>query len=124
MKFKDIPDGSQFKTSDGDYWNSHISSILDQMKNVLTAKGHDYGSNTDRWSNFREAERLGIKPVEGAMVRLTDKYCRLFEVYKKGNKVAGETLNDTLRDFIGYSVIIMCLLHEEKLNQEEVEYGG
>ena len=72
------------------------------------------GNNPDAWSNFREVEKFGIKASEGCLTRLSDKYRRATNLLNKSGKDnVGESVYDTLIDFLAYCLILICLLNED-----------
>lgn len=69
--------------------------------------------NDDPWANFRLSLMFGITPYEGVLVRLSDKYIRMCNLLANGaNDRVGESLNDTLTDFVAYALIAICLSEE------------
>lgn len=72
----------------GDEWDLH-----DQVA-LLASKQHDYGAG-----NILEFGAVGIK------VRLFDKIARYENLHRRGADPANESLQDTLRDMIGYCIL-------------------
>lgn len=67
----------------------------------------------DPWANFRLASRLGITPVQGVFVRMTDKWSRIQSLRKdSANEQVGESLMDTIMDLAAYALIAYCLMEE------------
>ncbi len=78
--------------------------------------------NEDCLENFREARRLGITPLQGIMVRLTDKYIRACNwVRRNGDRaVKDEGLEDTLLGLANDSCLAI-LAHNEAEEKAEGE---
>lgn len=82
-----------------------IEEIFTEVRNILLKKNADYGG-----ASFD----LGIN---GNMVHIWDKARRfrsLVEKQTKGEKANFESLEDTLRDIIGYAVIGIHILENDK----------
>jgi len=73
----------------------------ERMHDLLVSKQHDYGHQ-----NILMFGHVGIA------IRMCDKIARLFTLVEDGAKPANESLLDTWRDLVGYSVIAMMLWNE------------
>lgn len=71
---------------------------MESMQDILVSKQHDYGH-----------DNINAFGIIGIAVRLSDKIARYNNLMEKTNKVAGETIIDTLMDMIGYAVIARML---------------
>lgn len=71
---------------------------IEQMQDTLVSKQHDYGHGN-----------INAFGIIGVAVRLSDKIARYNNLVGKPNKVAGETIVDTLMDMVGYAVIAKML---------------
>lgn len=101
--------------------------LLREMETLHRAKAAGYSGqdNPDTWSNFREAERLGISPLLGVLVRMGDKYRRIQNLVRDHtNEQVGESLRDTLMDLASYSLIAVCLLEEEHGKERDQRSAG
>lgn len=89
-------------------------ALLDSMRALHIAKASGYaGDDPDVWTNFREANRWGVSALDGALVRMGDKYRRAQNVYTNpANERVGEALRETLVDLAAYALIAVCLLDE------------
>jgi hypothetical protein len=90
-------------------------ALLAGMEEMHRAKAAGYSGlgAVDTWANFREAEKWGVSPFKGCMVRLGDKYRRVQNLVKDpANDKVGESILDTLQDMAAYSLIGICLLKE------------
>ena len=82
-----------------------IKIITDEVSEMLIKKNEDYGS-----ASFD----LGIN---GNMVHIYDKACRFKSLMEKANKGIEpnfESIEDTLKDLLGYAVIGLLILNKEK----------
>ena len=68
------------------------------MQDTLVSKQHDYGH-----------DNINAFGIIGVAVRLSDKIARYENLVDKPNKVAGETIVDTLMDMVGYATIARML---------------
>lgn len=76
----------------------HIDKILDDMKELLNKKNQDYGNSFhDSYVEFGI-----IAPI----VRLSDKFNRLKSL-TKCNHPNFESIEDTLKDIIGYCTLTL-----------------
>jgi predicted DNA-binding protein (UPF0251 family) len=73
----------------------------DTMHKLLVSKQHDYGHN-----NILMFGHTGIA------IRMCDKIARLFTLQADNSAPANESLVDTWRDLVGYSVIALMLWNE------------
>lgn len=90
-------------------------ALLSEAELLHRAKAAGYSGigAVDTWANFREAEKWGVTPFKGCMVRLGDKYRRVQNLVRNpANDQVGESIVDTLMDMAAYSLIGICLLKE------------
>lgn len=92
--------------------------MCDRAREIMTKKNHDYSGEKgdDPFANFRRCEAMGIcSPLQGALVRLTDKMSRVSTFAAAGKlMVTDETVDDTLIDFINYAVLCRGMILEER----------
>lgn len=91
--------------------------VLEAMKDLHIKKNAGYSGkdNPDPWANFREAEKFGVSPVQGCLVRMSDKYARLINLLKNlENDQVGENIKDTLMDLAAYALIAKCMIEDEE----------
>jgi hypothetical protein len=86
-------------------YKMYLEEELENIKRLLMAKHHDYGSN-----NLKKRGILGI------MVRLDDKMARIDNLLKNQltEAVSDEVITDTFCDIAGYAIQAILLL-ENKL---------
>jgi len=90
--------------------------LVEEMARIHQMKNQDYGGG-DPLGNFREAEKIGIEPWRGALVRLLDKYSRVTSLVN-GRQVKDENIKDTLLDLANYAVLTIVLMEEKGLDNE------
>lgn len=91
--------------------------LTEQMKDMWQRKNAGYAGedNPDPYANFRFAKLFKVTPLQGALVRMSDKYMRVANLSKNPlNDQVGENMKDTLLDLAVYSLICICLLEEEE----------
>lgn len=89
--------------------------LVESLKELHIKKNAGYSGkdNPDPWSNFREAEKFGVSPVQGCLIRMSDKYSRIITLLKNTeNEQVGESIKETLQDLAAYAMIAICLIEE------------
>jgi hypothetical protein len=89
---------------------------------LLVAKGNDYNSQQqdagDTLFNLRVCAMLGVvpSPVDGILVRLSDKLMRLVSLTRPGvvQRVKDESIEDTVIDMRNYAEYILAMVKESK----------
>lgn len=91
----------------------HVNEELTIIAELLESKNADYGGiDGDVLENIKMCQMLDICAAEqGILIRMTDKYKRLINLLKgkEGPKVKSETTTDTIRDLIGYLILLMAV---------------
>src|SRR5512139_1927021 len=75
--------------------------LLEEAKRIHFAKNAGYSGvgSRDPWKNFREAQRFGITPFKGCLVRMSDKFIRIANLVQNPEAdQVGEAIIDTLLD--------------------------
>ena len=91
--------------------------VIERARTLHVEKNAGYAGadNPDSFANFRLAQVFNISPLDGVLVRMTDKYSRLTNLRRNpANERTGESILDTLMDLVGYALIAVCLLREER----------
>lgn len=100
-------------------FNVHtVPELLDMAKELYMKKNAGYsGENSlDPHRNFRFSTLFGITPLEGCLVRMSDKFIRISNLAKcQKNEKVGENMKDTLMDLAIYALIAISLQEEEAL---------
>lgn len=99
--------------------NKRVLEIFEELVELHVAKDSDYGGN-EPLGNFKRCEVFGIPAWKGCLVRMSDKWSRLLSLVAKDgdHAVAGEGLEDTLKDLAVYSVITLALMDEANRRQD------
>jgi hypothetical protein len=92
-----------------------VDSMLELVKGMIAQKNRDYTSGSgDALFNLRDATNLGLTPMHGLALRMSDKFKRLQTFVKTGSlSVKNEGAEDVFKDLIGYSLMGLALLREQ-----------
>lgn len=96
-------------------------ALLDKMRRLHLAKDRDYSGQNEPFSNFRNANRIGVKASVGAYIRFQDKVARLENLLAMeavGEQPSNESIEDNLMDVGAYALIILCLREEERVGHD------
>lgn len=103
------------------YGHPKFKEYTEEMNRVHSEKNHDYADQSDPLSNFRIVndlvEDIPDTPFKVAFTRLIEKILRISQIAKKGNKVANESLTDSLMDGANYCVLSRILIEEYGLEK-------
>lgn len=91
--------------------NPAFTKLLSEITELHDRKNQDYARDDDPLSNFRRAQRLGVAPFVGILVRMSDKWSRLEEL-ASGKTPQNESMRDTLIDLSVYALLAIILLDE------------
>lgn len=91
--------------------NPAFNALVAEILELHEKKNADYASDDDPLSNFRRAQKLGVNPFTGILVRMSDKWGRLEEL-ARGKSPQNESMRDTLIDLSVYSLLAVILLDE------------
>jgi hypothetical protein len=80
--------------------------IVNELKQIYKDKNHDYGNSFSILF-----EKFGLTSV---VIRLWDKILRLETLTKTEAKVKDESITDTLKDIINYSIMTLIELEKHK----------
>lgn len=80
-------------------FSQEIKDITEMLSDTLISKNADYGNNVDK-----NIDEWGLASIA---IRLDDKLSRFKNLIKEGNvrQVSDETIEDTLLDLAGYSIL-------------------
>lgn len=91
-----------------------FNELLFKMEKIQERKSADYGGENPI-GNFMEAEKLGVEPFVGVLVRMSDKWSRLCRFARsKSLKVKDEKITDTLLDLAVYSLLAIIVFEEKE----------
>ena len=83
-----------------------INKLYEEMSELITAKNENYGD-----SFSKQYKKYGMVSVE---MRLNDKMMRLEQLVKGEKDKVGESVEDTLKDIIGYATLALIELECEQ----------
>lgn len=92
--------------------NPKFHALLEEIARLHESKNSDYALDSDPLSNLRRCQALGVDPLTGVLVRLTDKQSRIEEL-TRGKTPKHESLRDSLLDQAVYSLLAILLLDEK-----------
>lgn len=98
--------------------------LLRGMEELHRTKNAGYSgkNNPDPWANFRRSQRIGVNPLQSALVRMNDKYERLMNILEDPtNEQVGEGPTDTLLDLSSYALIALCLYEEQLISKTDLD---
>ncbi len=81
-----------------EFFEDAIRNRLMEVADLVISKQRDYGSD-----NLKEFGELGI------VIRLNDKMNRLKNLLENNKLPKNESVEDTLRDMIGYAVLLLMM---------------
>jgi len=90
---------------------------MTDLLETLRRKNSDYcGGEDDAFANFKVSEKLGLADAEvGLLIRMVDKIQRVRSFLSKGKlEVQTESVQDAIRDIMGYSLLLLGMLEERK----------
>lgn len=94
---------------------SATKNVLLEVAGILEAKNADYAGSQDALTNFKASEWMGINMLQMVASRLNDKWSRFKNIFSGSlTQVVTESLEDTLKDIIGYCTILIVLLRHNK----------
>ncbi len=88
-------------------------ALLEEIAALHSRKNHDYAPSEEPLANFRMAEKLGVPPWKGVLVRMSDKWSRIQQL-SNGKSPKNESLRDSLIDLAVYALIDVLLIEEVK----------
>lgn len=110
--------GVKLPTKTHTFGSPEYLELLDKMRDLHIRKNQGYSAASkvgDCWHNFRQCENFGIPAPDGVITRMSDKWSRLQSLWlDRANDKVDEPIEDTLMDLAAYSLILICLLKEQK----------
>ena len=85
--------------------------VIVELIEMRRSKGHDYGDDTDTFSNISQSANFGVQPWLGAIIRLNDKISRIQAFVKKHN-LKNEPIEDSFKDIAVYAIIALVKWRE------------
>lgn len=91
-----------------------------EILDLIHKKNSDYSEGNDPFANFRIAENVGVPTLKGLWIRMEDKFQRVRAFLNRGDlKVEGEGIEDAFRDTIGYSLLALGIIEEQKRREKK-----
>ena len=97
-----------------------LENIYKESVTIAKAKNKDYSVDSDPFKNFRFAPFVGVTVERGILVRLCDKISRVSNLLEKEASVKDEGIEDTLKDLINYSAILLTDLKSQKAKTHDI----
>lgn len=92
---------------------SEYKKIMNEQYQIFCKKMHDYGTaNIMLGGDTNNIEDRNFALL-GIAIRLTDKVNRLRNLLYKGRNPANESINDSFRDTMNYSIIATIIQNEK-----------
>lgn len=88
-----------------------FESVIEEIVHLHSIKTADYAQDTDQFSNFRDSARqVGLTPGQSVEVLIATKQSRLRQLLGEGKEPKNESVRDTFRDRVVYSIIALAML--------------
>lgn len=89
--------------------------IADSVIATMRKKNADYTGTGNFFANFERSESIGIPRLTSLYLRMLDKGARVESFLSKGKlEVENEGLEDAFKDLIGYSLIALLMIEDDK----------
>ncbi len=87
-----------------------IKETCDEVRDLLIEKNTAYGHSV-----FKPIDKFGIRipPIESILARMADKEARI------ANKGFNDQTEDTLKDLIGYMILLYVVVKIQEQNKDE-----
>lgn len=87
---------------------------------LMKKKNNDYTAGVSPFANFEQSTNYGVDPIVGLSIRMGDKMKRVETFCKNGKlSVENEGVEDAYKDLIGYSLIALAMLENERTSNED-----
>lgn len=95
------------------------AETLNTIHRLMQKKNADYAASDSPFANFEQSLEFGVDPLVGLFLRMGDKFQRLKAFTLNGQlEVENESVDDALKDIIGYAVIALGMLETERMWDE------
>ncbi|MGJ8731387.1 nucleotide modification associated domain-containing protein [Listeria aquatica] len=94
---------------------TNLELITSEILETLKRKNENYGNSFDR--------QMNVYGILAATIRLDDKMSRLRALTKGEPDKVGESIEDTLKDMIGYCLLTLNWLAEDKDEDGFADYN-
>lgn len=85
---------------------SDAQEFFYDCEQLIMKKNNDYSKGADALRNFKAASLVNVHPLEGILIRMTDKLTRVGNLIKEEGLVKEESIEDTLKDLANYSFLL------------------
>ncbi len=107
-----------------DQLDSLLNDLFVTVKNTLHKKSKDYASEGDILSCFKKVAEINNSDSKNVLMnQISIKVVRLGELLSANKAVNNESIQDTIIDLIGYSVLIYGLLNNKNLPKDGIVTG-
>jgi hypothetical protein len=94
--------------------NKTLEETLKQLSDILNKKFDDYANEDNGFSNFEKMSNLLEQDVKEVFVfYMSIKIARLVELIKRNKEPKNESIEDTINDLIGYSVLFKSYINKK-----------
>lgn len=99
----------------------HLKVMAERALAVLKRKNQDYSGGGGPFDNFKVARAFGVHPVQGLLLRMTDKFKRVQSFVVNGRMaVAEEGLLDAIEDNYNYMILLVGMVTPEVTTREQL----
>ena len=93
---------------------NEIGGIYKDCIEIVKRKSADYANDENPFQNFENSSQISGVPLEQTiMVRIADKISRMQNLLTKEPDVVEEKIDDTIKDLINYSAILLTYLKQK-----------
>lgn len=90
-----------------------LEIIFKEAVDIARKKNTDYSKDSDPFLNFRFSPYVGVPVERGILVRICDKLSRISNLLDQEAQVKDESIEDTLKDLINYSAILLTYIKQK-----------
>ena len=97
-----------------------FDEMVADLNSLLTKKGREYASDADALANFKNADDIGVSPLQKALIFAEKHWFSIKSYAKRGKELSNEPIEGRVHDMINYLFLILCLIKEGKQEQEKL----
>jgi hypothetical protein len=95
-------------------YNDQLERNFKEALAISRAKNSDYADIDNPFKNFElSAQVAGITVAKGIVIRMMDKMTRISNLLEREEVVKDERIDDTLKDLMNYSNILLTYLQNK-----------
>lgn len=93
-----------------------VKQTMKELLDLLDRKGKEYTvGDADCLANFkRQAEDVGVRPDQIALVFMNKHWSSIKSYVKVGKEISDEPIEGRIHDLINYLLLLKCIIHEQK----------